>query len=146
MRITQVLKTIINEIGANVVVVMYPIRVVVLPTTIENSVTIATEIAGIRGEIETTTSASPLDHPRMRRTTTEIGATRIIITETTGEIATVTGTDAGIATGIGIGDIPEMTGRRIDTETNVRVITRRRIARGRGRDRGIARHYRSGQR
>lgn len=153
-RTIQVRKTIISEeTEANVVVVMYLTKAVVaLHTTTESNVTAVTEIAGIRkrvgttiGNRETMTSESRSDRPKMIRATTENEATKIIITETTGGIAIARGIDAGTATGKGIGDIPEMTGQRIDTETSVRVTTRRRIARDRGRDRGIARHRCSGR-
>lgn len=150
MRTIQVQKTIINEATeANVVVVVvtYPIKEVAVLHMMTGNVTAVTEIAEIRKEVETTignhemmTSESRSDRPRMKRATIGRGATRIIITGTTGGIVIARGIDAGIATGNEIDGIPETTGQRIDTETSVRIITRRKIVRGRGRDRGIARY------
>lgn len=155
MRTIRARKTITGaETEANVVavVVTHPTKeVAVRRTTTGSNVTTVTEIAGIRKGVETMirdhgtmTGGSQSDRPRMRRTMTERGATRIIITGTTGRTGIARGIDAGTAIGKGIGDIPETTGQRIDTETSVRVITRRRIARGRGHDQGIAHHRRSG--
>lgn len=151
MRTIRVRKTIINEATkANVVVVVTYLtkEVAVLHTMTGNNVTAVTEIAEIRKEVETTignhemmTNESWSDRPRMKRTTIGRGVTRII-TGTTGGIVIARGIDAGIATGNEIAGIPETTGQRIVTETSVRVITRRRIVRGRDRDREIAHHQR----
>lgn len=158
-RITRARKTIISEVTGTSVIVTRPTKVVALPTTIEGNVTAVTETAGILREVETmtgdretTTNAAerPLVRPpriRTRRVTTETGTIRIIITGTTGGIAIASGTDAEIVIGKGIGDTPGTIGRRTGTGTSARVTTKRRIARGRDRDRGIAigRHRRSGQ-
>lgn len=151
MRIIRARKTIISEeTEANAVVVTHPTKAVAAPRTMtESNATAVTEIGILKeigttiGNREMTIDESRSDRPKMKRTTTEREATRIIITGTTGGIAIVTGTGVGTATGKGIDDIPEMTGQRIDTETSVRVITKRGIARGRGRDREIVRYRRS---
>lgn len=101
-------------------------------------------------EIGTMISVKHLsDRPRTKRATRERGATRIIIIGTIGGIAIVTettGIGVGIAAiGTGTGGILGMTGQRIVIETNARVITRIKIVRGQGHDRGIAFHRRSGR-
>lgn len=153
MRIIRARKTITSEgTGASVVVVVVT-RPTKVGATIGGNATVVTETAKIRREVETmigsretTTDAAehPSERPRTRRVRTiETGTTKIIIIETTGGIAIARGTDAGIATGKGIGGIPRTTGRKIGIGTSARVITKRRIARGRDRDPGIARRRRS---
>lgn len=145
-RITRVRKTIIGEGIAMIGVVIHPIRVAA--TTIEGNVivivVIETEAEIVKVEM-TISVKLLLDHPRMRRVMTEKGATRIIIIGGTTEgivIATeMKGTGVGIAvTESGIGDIPGTIDQRIGTGTSARIIIRKRIARGRGRDRGIVLH------
>lgn len=143
---------IISEgIGANVVVT-HLTRVVALPTMTEGNVIIIIEIIGIKREVgtmigshamRTSVAECPLGR-RTRRTTTERGATRIIIIGTIEGTAIANGTDVGTVIGKGIGGILGTTDRGIVTETNV-IIKKRIEMRDRGRGRGIARHRRSGQ-
>lgn len=139
MKIIRVQKTTIGEGTAAIGVVIHPIKVVAM--MIEGSVTvIVVEIV----KVEMTTNVK-LPHPRTRKVTIEREATRIIIIGgTIEEIVIATGMKGiGVeiaATGNGIGDTPGTIDQRIDTETSVPTITRKRIARDPGRDRGIALH------
>lgn len=146
-RITRVRKTIISEGIAMIGVVIHPIKVAA--TTIEDNVivtvVIETEVEIVK--VEMTINVKLLsDHPRMRRMMIEKGTTKIIIIGGMTEgivIATeMKGTDVGIGTENGIGDIPGTIDQRIGTGTSARIITKKRIARGRGHDRGIAHHRR----
>lgn len=145
-RITRVRKTIIGEGIAMIGVVIHPIKVAA--TTIEDNVivivVIETEVEIVK--VEMTINVKLLLHPRMRRMTTEKGTTKIIIIGGMTEgivIATeMKGTGVEIGTENGIGDIPGMIDQRIGIGTSARIITKKRIARGRGRDRGIALHRR----
>lgn len=147
MKIIRVQKMIIGEETVATVVVIRLTKVAAM--TIEDNVIVAvvTETEAETGGIGMMTSAKrPSDRPRMKKMMTEREAIKIIIIGMTGEIVIaigMTGTDAEIAvTAVnGIGDTPGMSGRRIDTGTNVRATTRRGIARDRDRDRGTARHH-----
>jgi len=143
MKIIRVQKTTIGEGTAAIGVVIHPIKVVAM--MIEGSVTvIVVEIEVEIVKVEMTTNVK-LPHPRTRKVTIEREATRIIIIGgTIEEIVIATGMKGiGVeiaATGNGIGDTPGTIDQRIDTETSVPTITRKRIARDPGRDRGIALH------
>jgi len=157
-RIIRVQKTTTGEETAAIGVVIHPTKIVVMMTESNVIIVVIAETEARIGEAGTTiedrrgmmTSAKrPLDRPEMRRMTTERRATRIIIIRTIRGIAIATGIGAetatigtGTGTGIGIGDTLEMIGQRIGIGMNVRVITRKKIARDRGRDRGIAHRYR----
>lgn len=144
MRITRVQKTTIDEETAAIGVVIHPIKVAAMMIEGNVTVIVVIEIEVEIVKVEMMTNVK-LPHPRTRKVTIEREATRIIIIgETTEEIVIATemkGIGVGIvATGSGIDDTLETIDQRIGIETSAPTITRKRIARDPGRDRGIALH------